>query len=198
MPLARLRAPFDHRDWIFELKYDGFRALLRVENGRARLVSRNGHTFKTFPALTDALSQSLAVPDAVLDGEIVHLGPDGRPMFYDLMRRRSPQHFYAFDLLWLGGRDLRKLPLLERKRVLRSMVAGSPSPLLYVDHLAENGTALYRAVCGHDLEGIVAKLANAPYTPEATTWVKVKNPEYSQAVRRHDFFNARAATVRSG
>ncbi len=81
MPLARVRAPFDHADWIFELKYDGFRALLYVEDGRARLVSRNGNVFKSFPVLCDALGASVSVCDAVLDGEIVHLGADGRPLF---------------------------------------------------------------------------------------------------------------------
>ncbi len=78
-------------------------------------------------------------------------------------------------------------------RQLRSIVPGSPSPLLYVDHVAADGTALYRAVCEHDLEGIVAKRADAPYTPDATTWVKIKNAAYSQAQGRHDCFDARAA-----
>ncbi len=109
------------------------------------------------------------------------------------MRRREPHHFYAFDALWLNGRDLRNLPLLKRKRLLRGVVPAPPSPLLYVDHIVETGTALYEAVCERDLEGIVAKLANGPYTADATTWLKVKNPTYSQAEGRHDFFNARAA-----
>ena len=67
-----------------------------------------------------------------LDGEIVHIYSDGKPLFHDLMRRRSPQHFYAFDLLWLNGRDLRELPLIERKRLLRTLVC---SPVLYADHI---------------------------------------------------------------
>jgi ATP-dependent DNA ligase len=191
MPLARLVAPFDHPDWIFEPKLDGFRALAYVENGAARLVSRKGNTFKSFPALTAAVAATLPGLDAVLDGEVVHLGPDGAPRFYDLMRRRSPQHFYVVDLLWLDGRDLRGLPLIERKAVLRALVPAQPSPVLYVDHVAGTGTALFQAVCDRDMEGIVAKLAYGTYTPDETTWVKIKNPNYSQAEGRAESFEGR-------
>jgi bifunctional non-homologous end joining protein LigD len=194
MPLARLRAPFDHPDWIFEPKLDGFRAVAYVEHGTARLVSRNGNTFKSFPTLTTAIGAALPLRDAIVDGEIVYLGLDGAPLFYDLMRRRTPQHFYAFDLLYLDGRDLRGLSLLERKRLLRDIVQPQPSPVLYVDHVVGAGIELFNAVCAQDMEGIVAKLANGFYTPEATTWVKIKNRRYSQAEGRHDFFDqARAA-----
>jgi bifunctional non-homologous end joining protein LigD len=108
------------------------------------------------------------------------------------MRRRGPQHFFAFDLLWLNGRDLRALPLLERKRLPRQVVPRQPCPLLYIDHVAGDGVSLYDAVCARDLEGIVAKQADGRYTPEATTWVKIKNPAYSQAEGRADFFEGRA------
>jgi ATP-dependent DNA ligase len=93
MPLARLPEPFDHPHWVFELKYDGFRSLAYVERGRVRLASRNASTFKTFPELTAAIGPALACKDAVLDGEIVHLGSDGKPQFYTLMRRHGAQHF---------------------------------------------------------------------------------------------------------
>jgi bifunctional non-homologous end joining protein LigD len=196
MPLARLHAPFDHPDWIFEPKLDGFRAHVYIERGNARLVSRNGNTFKSLPVLTAALGPALPVRDAILDGEIVHLGPDGAPLFYDLMRRRTPQHYYAFDLLWLDGRDLRGLPLIERKSMLRALVPPQPSPVLYVDHVAESGTALFQAVCKRDVEGVVAKLAAGLYTPEETSWVKIKNPAYSQAEGRADFFDWPRASAR--
>src|ERR1051325_10168014 len=108
------------------------------------------------------------------------------------MRRRTPQHFYAFDLLWLNGRDARALPLLERKRLLRRrIVPPQPSPVLYVDHIAGRGVDLFRAVCEQDVEGIVAKLASGRYDPNATTWVKIKNRAYSQAEGRHEFFDIR-------
>jgi bifunctional non-homologous end joining protein LigD len=192
MPLARLHAPFDHADWIFEPKLNGFRALAYVENGKARLVSRNRNTYKSFPELTAALAGALNARDAILDGEIVHLDDDGMPQFYDLMRRRRPQHFYAFDLVWLNGRDLQALALVKRKRLLRGVVPRQPSPVLYVDHVARRGAELFEAVCTRYMEGIVAKLANGLYTPESTTWVKIKNRAYSQAEGRADFFDGRA------
>ena len=105
MPLARFDAPFEHPDWIFEPKLDGFRALAYVEDGACRLVSRNRHAFRTFEMLALAIGRQLAGRTAILDGEIVRPGPDGRPMFYELMRRRGPFCFYSFDLLWLDGKE---------------------------------------------------------------------------------------------
>jgi bifunctional non-homologous end joining protein LigD len=192
MALARLDAAFDHLDWIFEPKLDGFRAVAYVENGGAKLVSRKANVYRSFPALTAEVGAALSVTDAILNGEIVHLGADGRPQFYDLMRRRRPQHFYAFDLLWLNGRDLRALALTKRKQLLREILRPQPSPVLFVDHVVATGIDLYGAVCGRDMEGIVAKLAEGLYTPWETTWVKIKNPAYSQAEGREDFFDARA------
>ncbi|MGA2146399.1 MAG: RNA ligase family protein [Bryobacteraceae bacterium] len=188
MPLARLAEPFDHQDWIFELKYDGFRALAAIENGRCRLISRNRNAFKSFPGLCAGIASAIR-GETVLDGEIVYLDRDGVPRFYDLMRRRGPQCFYAFDLLWLDGEDLRERPLLERKRLLRRIVK---PPVLFADHVRAEGTALFQAVRERDLEGIVAKLANGRYQPAATSWVKIKNPDYSQAVGRADFFDRKA------
>jgi hypothetical protein len=176
MPLARLHAPFDHRDWIFEPKLDGFRALAYIENSAARLVSRNRNTLKSFPTLTARIAASVPQSDAILDGEIVHLDAAGVPRFYELMRGRKPQHYFAFDLLWLNGRDLRGLPLVERKRLLRRIVPPQPAPVLYLDHVVERGVELFDAVCARDMEGIVAKLAAGHYTPDATSWVKYQEP----------------------
>src|SRR4029079_1635286 len=134
---------------------------------------------------------------AVLDGEIVYVGRDGRPEFYNLMRRRSPQYFYAFDILWLDGKDLRGLPLVKRKEVLRRVVPAQPAPMLYADHFDSRGVDLFRSVCEMDLEGIVAKRKDGLYTPEETSWVKIKNPHYSQAEGRHEFFEKRSATARA-
>jgi len=99
----------------------------------------------------------------------------GRAFFNTLLYRRAEPYFYGSDCLWLNGRDLRGLPLIERKRILRDLVPPQPSRLLYVDHLAGGGVDLYRAACEKDLEGIVAKLAQAPYGTEPSTWVKFKN-----------------------
>jgi bifunctional non-homologous end joining protein LigD len=164
MPLARFDTPFEHPDWIFEPKLDGFRAVAYVEDGACRLVSRNRNAFKTFETLAQAIGQQLAGRSVILDGEIVRPGPDGRPMFYELMRRREPFCFYAFDLLWLDGRELRDRPLLERKRLLRKLIPRRAQSVLYVEHV-ESGSDLFRVICERDMEGIVAKQANARYTP---------------------------------
>jgi bifunctional non-homologous end joining protein LigD len=95
MPLARFDAPFEHPDWIFEPRMDGFRAVAYVEGGTCRLVSRNRNAFKMFEALAQAIGQDLAGRSAILDGEIVRPGRAGRPMFYELMRRRGPFCFYG-------------------------------------------------------------------------------------------------------
>ena len=157
MPLAERRRPFDHPDWLFEVKYDGFRALAIWNAAPCAWSRAMGTCYKSFPALCQSLGACLSVSDAVLDDEIVYLGPDGKPQFADLMRRRGPQYFYAFDLPWLNGRDHHGLPLLEHKRRLREIVLAAPSPVLYVDHVVGTGVDLFEAGCWNDLVGIVAK-----------------------------------------
>jgi bifunctional non-homologous end joining protein LigD len=191
MPLMRVREPFDSADWLFEVKYDGFRALAYLD-GSCRLVSRKQNIYKSFGALSKALAE--AVPETVvLDGEIVCLGEDGRPLFYDLLWRRREPYFYAFDILYANGRDLRRWPLPERKSLLRSIVPRQPSRLLYAEHVPARGAQLFQAACRMDLEGIVGKYQRGLYIPEATTWVKIKNPAYSQGEGRRELFEARAA-----
>src|SRR5215472_8405347 len=143
---------------------------------------------RTFAVLAAAISRDLAPHAAILDGEIVRPGEDGRPLFYELVRSRAcgPFASYTFDLVWLDGGDLRERALVERKAALRKLVPLSPQAVRYVEHVA-SGTKLFRAICELDMEGIVAKQANAQYTPEATTWAKTKNRAYSQAVGRSDF-----------
>lgn len=98
----REREPFDDREWLFELKHDGFRALAFISDGECALVSRKNKVYKSFGPLRKALA-GLRVQDAVLDGEIVVLDDEGRSLFYELMRRRGEPVFYAFDLLWQDG-----------------------------------------------------------------------------------------------
>ena len=213
MRLASLREAFNHADWIFELKYDGFRALAHVGPDGTRLVSRNLHVYKPFGDLCDALAAELKGRCAVLDGELVCLDRNGRPQFYDLLRRRDPAYFYAFDLIELDGQDLRALPLLERKRQLRRLIGPHCVRLLYVDHIDGRGVDLFRATIQQDLEGVVAKWKHGAYyfgeeqppdrrlalhctNPAAAsrlTWLKIRNPAYSQMVGRNELFKARGA-----
>src|SRR2546427_5624074 len=169
MPLLRRAAPFDDPDWIFELKYDGFRALTIIENRRAQLLSRNGHPFASFSALAESISDSLPNARAIIDGEICSLDRRGRPQFKNLLfRRGNLPCFFAFDLLTRDGRDLRTERLIDRKQELRRLLATVPvdAPLKYVDHVDDSGTTLFQRICELDLEGVVAKHKSSPYVTE--------------------------------
>jgi bifunctional non-homologous end joining protein LigD len=189
MPLSRKSAPFDHPEWLFELKYDGFRSLAVIRGGRCELISRNGHPFSF-----DSLRKDLTVPcsgQTVLDGEIVCLDTRGKPQFNDLLFHRGEPRFFAFDLLMADGHDLRMERLTDRKQELRRLLSKASSRLQYVDHIHEHSTALFERVCKLDLEGIVAKHGYGPYVTEAqrTTWFKIKNRSYSQMAGREELFN---------
>jgi len=189
MPLKRHRQAFSHSDWLFEIKHDGFRALAFVSKGRCRLVSRNGNEFKSFAALSAGIAQELKAKSAVLDGEIACMDEQGRSQFNELLFHRGEPRFYAFDLLWCNGRDLRYDALHERKRQLKALIP-TRQHLLYCDHLDANGEHLFSFVRENDLEGIVAKPKNSPYqfTDTHTYWLKIKNPSYTQALGRDDLF----------
>jgi bifunctional non-homologous end joining protein LigD len=189
--LAPAREPFSHPDWLFELKWDGFRSLAYIEDGQCKLVSRNGNVFKSFPALSGNLPTGLHGTSAVLDGEIVCLDRHGKPQFRDLLFRRGEPCFYAFDLLWCDGEDLRYLPLMDRKLRLRAVVPTSSHGhrLLYCDHVEGDGERLFQLACERDLEGVVAKWKLAPYLPDKpTSWLKIRNHNYSQWVGREELF----------
>jgi bifunctional non-homologous end joining protein LigD len=193
MPLLKRRLPFDDPDWLFELKYDGFRAIARIKSGRCQLIFRNGNPFASFSDLAEGIASALPlVNDAVLDGEIVCLDKRGRPQFKNLLFPRGEPCFFAFDLLWNAGKDLRLDRLLDRKHELNRLLNGlSPEArVCYVDHVDGLGIALFERVCKSDLEGIVAKDKHAPYVsdPEQTTWLKIRNPRYSQWEGRQELF----------
>lgn len=201
--LGRKPRPFSHPDWLFEVKWDGFRALLHSDKDGVRLVSRNGNTFKSFPELCEGLIRDLKGRRCVLDGEIVCLDADGKPQFRDLFFRRAEPLFYAFDILWdehaksddeeeqrrfRNGEDLRYLPLTDRKRRLHAVVPRQSERLLYCDHIDGDGEGLFRLACEHDLEGIVAKRKADPYLPDHATWLKIRNSTYSQWIGRAELF----------
>jgi bifunctional non-homologous end joining protein LigD len=192
-PLLRVAEPFDHPDWLFELKHDGFRALAHVDRSTCRLVSRSGHVFGQWPQLCEEVAQSVRARRAVLDGEVVCLREDGNSDFNALLFRREWPYYYAFDLLSVDGKDLRALPLTERKRRLKDLMPFVTTRLRYVDHVDERGSDLFVAVCNADAEGVVAKWSRGTYHADGatTSWVKVKNRTYSQMEGRHQLFNER-------
>jgi len=188
-----LRSPFTREGWVFELKHDGFRALARRGKTAVQMLSRQGRSMtEQFPEVVAALRH--LPTDTALDGELVVPTPEGRADFDELRRRnllqrphliaeaaaRSPAVLIVFDVLEIDGQDVRDLPLLERRRVLRRHVEPTPG-LQVIDHVDTHGEALFRAIVEHDQEGIVAKRIDAPYRADRqSTWLKIKNRDYSR------------------
>jgi len=192
MRLSRRSEPFNSHEFIYELKIDGFRALAHITDGRGELISRNGNVFPGFAELATWIAEHLRVESAVLDGEIACLDERGRPNFRDLLFRRRQCIFIAFDLLWLNGKDLRALPLLERKAMLKKLLRRKRSRILYLDHVEADGRLLlFEQVVKMDLEGIVCKRKDSPYRvteKPSRYWIKVKNARYSQLEGREELF----------
>jgi bifunctional non-homologous end joining protein LigD len=187
----RRKSAFNHSDFIFEVKWDGFRALAVIEHGRTQLISRNGHRFVSFADLEKLISAGLPDTTAVIDGEICSLDKRGRPRFTDLLFHRGNYPcFLAFDLLMTYGKDCRRERLLDRKQELRRLLSGSDARIQYVDYVDGTGVPLFEQACQHDLEGIVAKQKYVPYVTdrEASTWFKIRNPKYSQWAGREKLF----------
>jgi len=180
--------PFDGAEWLFEIKWDGYRAIAFVESGKVRLVSRNQNDLTPrYPELKD-MAQSIQAKTAVLDGEVVALDEEGKASF-SLMQQRTgfrpggkraaanadvPVLYYAFDLLYLDGYDWRRVPLEERKRKLESLVA-TGDVVRYSDHYEERGKALFEMARQKGLEGIVAKKRASFYEERRSReWLKIK------------------------
>ncbi|MGH2380751.1 MAG: DNA ligase D [Candidatus Limnocylindria bacterium] len=184
-------APFDDPDWLFEIKWDGYRVEAVVRHGRARLWTRNQQdAARYFPDLAGA-APWIEAREAIVDGEVVALDEQGRPSFSLLQDRTgirtgrapgtrrpgtpAPVVYQAFDLLHLDGQSLLAVPLEERKRLLRSRLR--PHPLVrYASHVEGEGHAFTEAARAQGLEGIVGKLRRSPYEPgrRAHSWLKLK------------------------
>ena len=176
---------FSHPNWVAEIKHDGFRALAFIERGNVSLISKKGNTYTRFLPLCQELGQVFGRKELILDGEVCCLDSDGKSQFYSLMFRRGQPIFAAFDVLWSGGKDLRQLPLLMRKRILRKLIPQEHSHLLYVDY-SEDVCGLFDLVCQNDLEGVVMKPKASVYANDR--WVKILNPSYNQKEDRHKIF----------
>ena len=188
-PVARAE-PFDHPDWVFEVKFDGFRAA--ADTVRGRLISRNGNSMQRFERVLDRLPQG-----HVFDGELVVLDEAGRPLFNKLLFGRGRPTYVAFDLLMADGVDLRPLPLRQRKARLATIGKEAAGWLALTNGVVGGGRALYRAVVEADLEGIVAKRLADAYRPNLTRWRKIANPDYTQRRGRAAWFRERRAQPKS-
>jgi bifunctional non-homologous end joining protein LigD len=183
-----IEKPFDDKDWLFEIKWDGYRAIAFIENGKVRLVSRNQNELTLrYPELKD-MPEFVKAKTAILDGEVVALDGDGRASF-SLMQQRTgfrpggkraaektdvPVLYYAFDLLYLDGYDWRRLPLEERKKKLASILEPGDA-LRYSDHYEAQGKALFEIARQKKLEGILAKKRNSSYEERRSReWLKIK------------------------
>jgi bifunctional non-homologous end joining protein LigD len=188
MPLPRyhpqlatlVKAPPGGAGWLHEIKYDGYRIGAALERGEVRLVSRKGNLWTdAFPEIA-AACRSLPVDEVLLDGEAAVVATSGRTSFQALQNLfgggpRAGLVYFAFDLLWLDGSDLRRRPLSERKAALRGLLAGAPAILRATDGFAGDGREVFREACRLGLEGIVSKRADEPYRPgRHGSWTKAK------------------------
>ncbi|HEX3113196.1 MAG TPA: DNA ligase D, partial [Candidatus Eisenbacteria bacterium] len=181
MQLATLvaRAP-EGEDYLHEIKYDGYRALCRLARGSASFLMRSGQDWTSRFAALAAEAERLDAGQAVLDGEIVIVEPDGRTSFQALQNSmngggRGALVYYAFDLLSKDGEDLTRLPLEERKAALEELLAGAGDAIRYSDHVVGNGPAVFEEACRRGLEGIISKRRDAAYRGgRVGSWLKVK------------------------
>ena len=175
-------------EWLFEIKWDGYRAVAFIENGKVRLVSRNQNELTArYPELKD-MAKAVKAKNAIIDGEVVALDSEGKPSF-SLMQQRTgfrpggkrgpvnadvPILYYAFDLIYLDGEDWRKVNLEDRKQKLASIIDVGDS-VRYSDHYPEQGKALFELARSKELEGIIAKRRNSCYEERRSReWLKIK------------------------
>jgi len=183
-----IEKPFDSDDWLFEIKWDGYRAVAFIEDGKVRFVSRNQNDLTPrYPELKD-LPKFLKAKSAILDGEVVALDDEGRASF-SLMQQRTgfrahgkrtaskadiPVLYYAFDLLYLDGMDWRRVPLETRKKKLADILIAGDN-LRYSDHYEAQGKALFAVAQQRGLEGILAKKKGSFYEERRSReWLKIK------------------------
>ena len=178
--------PVDEPGWLYEVKWDGYRALAYLQNGSVEIRSRNNKSFnEKFYPITQALKQWPI--NAVVDGEIVMVNEKGIPDFSGLQEWRSEADgqltYYVFDVLWLDGKDVTQLPLTERKKLLESIVPDTKWIRMSKNYDA-TGKEFYSMVAKMDLEGIIAKKADSIYLPgiRSSDWLKIKTEKRQEAV----------------
>ncbi len=177
---------FEDPDWIYEMKWDGYRAIANIQNGKVKLYSRNGHSFnKKFSPIVKSLKT--IEYDAVLDGEIVLLDKKGKPVFQHL-QNYSPDDdgeliYYVFDLLHLNGHDTMELSLEDRKSLIPDVIGDAPE-IRYSEHIKKNASDFYEKAIEKGMEGVMAKKAGSKYYPgsRSDSWLKIKSNERQEAL----------------
>ncbi|HEY6229725.1 MAG TPA: non-homologous end-joining DNA ligase [Pyrinomonadaceae bacterium] len=190
-----MRTPPSGDEWLHELKFDGYRMVCHLDRGKAKFWSRNGKDWtEKFPNLLTAL-KGFPVQNAILDGEVVIVDKAGRSSFQSLQQSmgrggggKTPAFiFEIFDLIYLDGYNLTRVPLRERKALLVELFAAGKfkveaGPLRYSDHVEGNGAQFFKQACEYGIEGIVSKLADSPY--EST---RNRNWQKSKCIKRQEF-----------
>ncbi|MDE3183423.1 MAG: DNA ligase D [Bacteroidota bacterium] len=178
---------FDDKGWLFEIKWDGYRAIAEKKKSKILLYSRNGLDFaEKYPVVVAQVKKVKA--DAVLDGEIVVLNDEGKPDFQFLQHysenQNRPIQYYVFDLLELNGKDTTSLPLIDRKELLKKIIPENNPAIKYSDHIFEKGKSFFRVSKEKDLEGIMAKKMDSKYYPgkRTTDWLKIKNHKTAEVI----------------
>jgi len=178
--------PFSHKDWVFELKLDGYRAISEITSRGIFFYSRNGLSFiERYPSIAAALKK--IKHKAILDGEVVLLNEQNRPDFQKLQHYESnkkfPLVYYLFDIIFFKGKDLKQQPLLDRKKILKKLL-GKNRVLRYCDHIEEEGITFFRKVLKMNMEGVIAKKADSYYIPgiRSREWLKIKNQQSQEAI----------------
>ena len=162
--------------WLFEVKWDGYRAIATVRGGDATLTSRRGNDLtERFPTVARALGRATRSPDCVLDGEVCALDDEGRSSFSVMQQGSGPLVFYAFDVLEVDGEPLLDLPLTERRKRLEALL-DRRNTTVRLSEAFDDGEALFEAAEQQRLEGIIAKKADSRYQPGKRTreWLKIK------------------------
>jgi bifunctional non-homologous end joining protein LigD len=172
--------PPEGDDWLHEMKFDGYRIVCRLQGGRATLQSRNGKDWTAnFPSIRSAL-EALPAGQAMIDGEVAVLLPDGTTSFQALQNALTSHDqgelvYFAFDLLHRDGYDLTRAALEDRKAALADLLVGAPPAVRYSAHVVGSGREFFDKACGLSLEGIVSKRRDAPYEAgRGRSWLKVK------------------------
>ncbi len=168
-------------DWLYELKFDGIRAIAIKDGNKVKLISRNGNDLRgRFPEIAEAV-KGLPVDECVIDGEVVALDEKGRSSFQllqalEMEGRRAPVRFYVFDLLQFDGKSLLQLPLVQRKELLQKICEGVGDPIRFSGELGGDAKSLLAEVKRRGLEGIVGKQRNSVYEPgrRSGAWIKIK------------------------
>ena len=177
---------FDSKEWLYEIKWDGYRAIAEVSSKEIKLYSRNGNDFsQNYPLIVEEIKS--VKHEAIFDGEIVVLNENGFPDFQKIQHYESNKEFpicyYIFDILMLDGNDIKHFPLTDRKELLKKVLPKN-EVIRFSDHVVNGGIDFFNAAVQNNLEGIMAKKADSEYFTgsRSNAWLKIKNHKTADVI----------------